>query len=125
MPQWLLRMCGSTASSSRRTSGFVDSTIVSGGSQAMSAPSSSTADAIGERQRLQHVVRDDDDGLADPLLNAAELALQLGPRDRVERAERFVHQQHRRIGRERPRDADPLPLPAGKLRRASACHARR
>ena len=43
IPQWLLRMCGSTASSSRRTSGFVDSTIVSGGSQAMSAPWSSTA----------------------------------------------------------------------------------
>ena len=61
-------------------------------------------------------MRDDDDGLADALLDAAELPLELGTRDRIERAERFVHQQHGGIGGERPRDADPLPLAAGKLR---------
>ena len=42
----------------------------------------------------------------------AELPLQLAPRDRIERAERLVHQQHRRIDRERTRHADALPLAA-------------
>ena len=52
MPQWLLRMCGSTASSSRRTSGCVESTIVSGGSQAMRRTPVEHGDAIGERERF-------------------------------------------------------------------------
>lgn len=34
----------------------------------------------------------------------------------VERGGGLVRQQHRRLGRERPRDADPLLLPAGQLR---------
>ena len=53
--------------------------------------------------------------LAHARLDAAELLLQLAARDRIERAERFVHQQHRRIGGQRPRDADALPLSAGQL----------
>ncbi len=48
-------------------------------------------------------------------LDAAELGVQLAARQRVERAEWLVHQQHRRIGSERPRDTDPLPLTAGQL----------
>ncbi len=45
----------------------------------------------------------------------AELPLQLPPRDRIERAEGLVHQQHRRIGGERPGDADALTLAARQL----------
>ena len=48
-------------------------------------------------------------------LDAPELAVQLAARDRIERAERLVHQQDRRIGRERARHADALPLPAGQM----------
>src|SRR5262249_60153482 len=36
---------------------------------------------------------------------------------RVERRERLVHQQHRGIVRERPRDGDPLLHPAGQMMR--------
>ena len=52
---------------------------------------------------------------AQPILNAAELDVQLGARERIERAERLVHQENRRIGRQRARDADALPLSAGQL----------
>ena len=73
------------------------------------------ADARRQRERFGHVVRDDDDGLADLRLDAPELAVQLGARDGIERAERLVHQQDRRIGGERARDADALALAAREL----------
>ena len=44
-----------------------------------------------------------------------ELVLQPRARDRVDRAERLVHQHHRRVGRERARDADALLLAARQL----------
>ena len=50
-------------------------------------------------------------------LNARELAPHLGARDRIERAERLVHQQDRRIGRQRARQADALTLPARQFAR--------
>ena len=40
--------------------------------------------------------------------------------DRVDRAERLVHQQDGRVGGQRAGDADPLALPAGELRRDTA-----
>src|SRR2546427_11556796 len=49
------------------------------------------ADAIAERERLTHVVRDDDHGLANALLNPAEFRVELGARQRIERAEWLVH----------------------------------
>ena len=49
----------------------------------------------------------------------AQLLLQPGARDRVERAERLVHQQHRRVGGECPREPDALALAAGELRRVA------
>ena len=81
--------------------------------------------AIGERERLGHVVRDQDDRRDAASPAAAELAMQLGSRDRIERAERLVHQQHRRIGRERARQADALPLPARQLVGPAAAELRR
>ncbi len=50
-----------------------------------------------------------------PLLDRQQVVLRLGADDRVERAERLVHQQHLRLGRERAGDADALLLAAGKL----------
>ena len=75
------------------------------------------ADPRRQRQRFGHVVRDDDDRLADRRLDAPELAVQLAARDGIERAERLVHQQNRRIGRERARHADALALAARQLLR--------
>ena len=64
-------------------------------------------------------MRDEHDCLADLLLKPQELGLQPVARHRVDRAERLVHQQHRRVGGERPRDAHPLSLAAGQLVRVS------
>ena len=43
--------------------------------------------------------------------------MQFDARDRIERAKRFVHQEHRRIRRERARKPDALPLTSGELMR--------
>ena len=73
------------------------------------------ADTIAQRQRLRHVVRHEDHALGDTRLDADELLLQLAARDRIERAERLIHEQHRRIGGQRAGHADALPLSAGEL----------
>ena len=72
-------------------------------------------DAVAESHRLVDVVRHEHDGLAHRLLQPEELLLQPVARDRVDRAERLVHEQHGRIGRQRTRDAHPLALTAGEL----------
>ena len=72
-------------------------------------------DAVAHLDRLVDVVGDEDDGLADVLLQAQELVLQLLAGDGVDRPERLVHEHHRRVGREGPGDADALALPAGQL----------
>src|SRR5205814_8240446 len=79
------------------------------------APGAHECDARAEHEGLAHVVGDEDDRLAEPPLQRRELALEGGARQRVERAERLVHQQERRVRRERARDADALALPARKL----------
>ncbi len=73
-------------------------------------------DAVAHLHRLVDVVGDEHDRLAHLLLKPQELVLQPGARDGVDGAERLVHEQHRRIGRERARDADTLALTAGQLR---------
>ena len=59
-------------------------------------------------------------GLAQPALDVEELVLQPSPHDRVHRAERLVHQHHRRVHGQGPGHADPLPLAAGQLGRVPA-----
>src|SRR5207245_784706 len=80
-------------------------------------PTVGQADAIAERKRFAHVVRDDDHSLMKARLNPAELGVQLGPGQRIERTERLVHQEKRRIHGERAGDADALPLAARQLAR--------
>jgi hypothetical protein len=70
-------------------------------------------------------VGDEDDGLVQLLLEAEQLVLELGPDDGVDRAERLVHQQHRRIGGERTCDTDALLLAAGELVRVALGGVRR
>lgn len=73
-------------------------------------------DAVAEVHGLVQVVRDEDDGLAERLLELEQLVLHLPADERVERGERLVHQQHVRVGRERPGEADALAHPARELR---------
>ncbi len=53
-----------------------------------------------------------------------ELILQPVADDRVDCTERFVHQHHRGIGRQRPRHTDPLALTPGDLGRVAVRHCR-
>ena len=57
--------------------------------------------------------------------SARNSSLQLAARDRVERAERLVEQEERRVGGQRARDADALALSAGELVRIPARRTRR
>ena len=75
-------------------------------------------DAVAHRQRLVLVVGDVDERDPERLLDALELDLQVHAQARVERAERLVEQQHRRLEHERARQRDALLLAAGELRRA-------
>ena len=74
-------------------------------------------DAVADLDRLVDVVRDEDDRLAQLLLQAQELVLEPRAHDRVDRAERLVHQHQRRVRGERAREADALALAAGELGR--------
>ena len=76
-------------------------------------------DAVAELDRLVDVVRDEDHGLPHLLLQAQELVLKPRAHDRVDRAERLVHQHQRRVRGERAREADALALAAGELRRVA------
>ncbi len=69
----------------------------------------------GERLRLLLVVRDDDRCDAKRVLETDELDLQVEAQRPVERGERLVEQQQRRIDGERSRDGDTLLLPSRKL----------
>ena len=72
-------------------------------------------DLVAELDGLVDVVGDEDDGLAELALQPEELLLQLVADDRVDGAERLVHQHHRRVGGQRAGDADALLLAAGEL----------
>lgn len=71
--------------------------------------------AMRQCERLGQIMRHEQNGSLKSLLDALELAVQLGTRDRIERSKRLVHQEHRRIGRKRAGQADALPLPTGQL----------
>ena len=81
-------------------------------------------DPVADPHGLLDVVGDEDDRLADGLLQAQELRLQPLADDGVDGGERLVHQQHRRIRGQRAGDAGPLALPAGQLRGVAVPDAR-
>src|SRR5256885_15268517 len=77
-------------------------------------------DRAAEQQPLAHVVRHEDDRLAETPLQREELALQLDARDGIERPERLIEQEERPIGGQRPRDAaPPAPPPPPPVRAAA------
>ena len=76
-------------------------------------------DDVAHLDRLVDVVGDEQDRLGEPLLEAQELVLEALADDRVDGAERLVHEHDRRVGGQRPGDADALPLAAGELGRVA------
>ena len=80
-------------------------------------------DPVRQRERLGLVVRHIDERDADLLLQVDQLELHVLAKLRVERGERLVEQQHRRVRDERPRDRDALLLPAGELVRIALAEA--
>ena len=61
---------------------------------------------------------DEDDGASGLAPNSFELFVQQVAGDGVEGGERFVHEQHLAVLRERTGQGDPLPHTAGELVRA-------
>ena len=74
-------------------------------------------DLIGEIDRFSNIVRYEDDRLALDLRERSNVVLEFRTRYRVERSERFVHEQNLRIDRQRARYRHPLLHPSGKLAR--------
>src|SRR3954471_6046350 len=66
---------------------------------------------------------DEEDRRRPALPDGVELALHEATRLRIERAERFVHQQHLRIHRQRARERRALLHAAGELRRVALLEA--
>ena len=73
-------------------------------------------DLARQEHRLIDRMGDQHDGLMRALPDVEQALAHLLAGDGVERAERFVHQQHFGIERQRPRDRDALPHAAGQLR---------
>ncbi len=69
-------------------------------------------EAVGHGERLFLVVRHVDEGDPDLLLQGLQLDLERLPELGVERAERLVQQEHRRVEDQSPRERDPLLLAA-------------
>ena len=76
-------------------------------------------DAVGQQHRFVDIVRHHHHGGPGARDDGDQLVLQLGPRQRVERAEGLVHQQHLRLHRQRAGDAHALLHAAGDLVPAS------
>src|SRR5262249_12644343 len=70
---------------------------------------------IAEKCGLPQVVCHQHNRLAARAEDFAQVRLQLGTDDRVERAKRLVEEQHRRIEHQRPHQTDALSLSAGEL----------
>ena len=81
-------------------------------------------DLVPDLDRFLDVVGDQDHGLVQLGLQPDQLVLQGVADDRVDRAERLVHQQHRRVRGQRPGHPDALLLAAGELVRIAAGHVR-
>src|SRR5687767_7534568 len=71
--------------------------------------------ALAHQYRFADIVRDKEDRLAKLALELEKLLLDLSTIHRIDRTERLVHQQQRRIGGKCAGDTDTLLLATGKL----------
>src|SRR3954471_9421162 len=81
------------------------------------APVFHKRDTIAQQQSLPQIVRYEDRSFLQALLQSAELFLNLGTRDWIERAEWFIEEKDRGIGSQSPRHSDSLALASGELLR--------
>src|SRR5262245_16075601 len=72
-------------------------------------------DAIAQTCRFTNIVCDKYDGFATCFPNLLNVAVKLFAGERVKRCERFVHQKHARIWRQRASQRDTLLHSAGKF----------
>src|SRR5699024_9287583 len=72
-------------------------------------------DSVAQFKCFLNIMRHEYDGLSDLLLEFHKVILQLLPADRVESAERLIHQNDRWICSEGADDADALLLTSGKF----------
>ena len=83
--------------------------------QPVGGPAGHHHHAVGEENGFLDAVRDEHDRGAHLAVDAGQFGLQLGPGQRVQGAERLVHQQHRGLVGEHPGDGHPLLHAAGEL----------
>src|SRR6185437_14077194 len=74
-------------------------------------------DSGPEADRFANVVCHEDGGLPQFGSQTKEFILKIEPGDRIERAERLIEEQYGRIGRQRSRHANALPLTPGEFAR--------
>src|SRR5450830_341083 len=72
-------------------------------------------DTVSQIDGLFDTVRDEHDGLLELIPDAQQLILEVAARERVERAERLVHQHNRRIQRQHTGDCHALTHAAGQV----------
>ena len=82
-------------------------------------------DLVGHLHRFIDVMTDEHHRFLQPTVHLQELVLDHFTVDRIDRAERLVHQQHRRIGGECARHTDALLLSARELLRIALEKQRR
>ena len=73
------------------------------------------ADAVRERRGVLEVVGHDDGRKPEPVEQLTQLGANTAARVRVERGQRLVEQEHRRVARERAGERDTLALATGEL----------
>ena len=83
------------------------------------APLIEQGDPRAQEQGFPHVMRDEDNRFSQTQRQRPKLSLQVGARNRIERAKRLVHEQDWRVRGKRPRYPHALLLAAGKLGRAA------
>ena len=74
-------------------------------------------DAVGQDRGVFERMRDEQGREPQSAQRVAKLVADLLARDRIERAERFVEEQHSRLAGERAREGHALALAAGQLGR--------
>src|SRR5712672_3499341 len=88
---------------------------IGGGVQNFEASFAEQGDARGEEHGFARIVGDEDGSLAESAGEAQELLLNLMPRDRIERAEGLVEEQHLLVRGQRAGHSNTLPLSARQL----------
>ena len=78
-------------------------------------PAFQNADVVAQFQGLVQVVGDENDGLVQLALQVQQFVLHLPPNQRIQAAERFIHQQNVGVHHQSPGQPYPLLHPAGKL----------